>query len=126
MKKIIAIVALSLLASTQAFAAAAVTMVLTTGTPVTGATLYGDTSTTATTSSTLIGKTSTGVGFGGLTGVGGYAITTQHKSGNRQIGGSFDSTSLVYIDVTTVGIPVLGVPGASDHTAFDTATWKSL
>jgi hypothetical protein len=132
MKKIIAIIAFSLFATSQVFAAgsgsATVGMALTGTTPVTGGTVYGDvTGATMSTNSPLIGKTSTGVGFGALTGVGGYAIVTQHKSGDREIGGSWDSTSLVYKKVNTVGTPNLTSPATSNAQAFVTDTgWSSL
>ena len=128
MKKIIALVAFSVFAASSAFAAsgATQTMVLTGATAVTGGTVYGDIAgATATTSSTLIGKTSTGVGFSAKTGVGGYAVSTQHKSGSRGIGGAFNSTTLVYKEATSPGTPAMLTPGASDFSAFD-ASWSSM
>lgn len=123
MKKLIAIVAFSLFAASTAFAAGDVAMVLTS----TGLSVYGDVNGgNASTGGTLVGKCYTGVGFGAKTAAQAYAIVTQHKSGNRAFGGSYDSTAVVYQTTDTVGVgnPVMATPGASDFTAFD--GWTSM
>ncbi|HJV65233.1 MAG TPA: hypothetical protein VJ550_05845 [Geomonas sp.] len=127
MKKLLAFLAFSLLAS-QAFAGNTVSMVadLTSTSAVTGATLYGDTATTATTSSVLIGKTSTGVALAGNTASNGYALATQHKSGNRAFGTAYDSTSVYYKDVTAVGTAVKQTISTTDSTEFTGAGWTSM
>ncbi|GAC1447298.1 MAG: hypothetical protein PVSMB11_08600 [Desulfuromonadaceae bacterium] len=123
MKKIIIIVAFSLFAAGQAFAAGATgTMSLAT----TGKALYGD-KTTATVNTTLIGKTSTGVGLGVSSGPVGYAMLSQHKSGTREFGTAYNSTSVFYVDIAAanIGTPFLTVPGASDASVFATG-WTSM
>jgi hypothetical protein len=125
MKKIIALLAFSLLAATQVFAAGnSITMAtdLTSTSAKTGLTLYGD-KTTATNQTTLIGKTSTGVALGAMSGAGGYALITQHKSGNRAFATSYDSTSVFYKDAT-VGTAVLAVPTKTDSSDF--SAWTSM
>ena len=97
MKNLIIIVAFSLLAASQAFADGAPSAAL--SLTSTGLSAYGGSSTS--TCTTLIGKTSTGVGLGWNAGPQGYALTTQHKSGSRAFGTSFDSTSIYYLDVTS-------------------------
>jgi len=129
MKKIIAFVALSLFAASTSFAATTtVAMVLGGTSAKTGLSVYGDAATTsaASTAGTLIGKTSTGVGFGANTGQQAYAIVTQHKSGTRAFGGSYDSTAIVYQTTDSVGVgnPVIANPTSSDFAAF--AGWTSM
>lgn len=125
MKKIITTIAFSLFVATQAFAAATIDMPadLTAATTVTGGTLFGD-KTTATASTTLIGKTSTGVALAAKTGTGGYAMVTQHKSGNRAFATSYDSTSVFYKDVVSVGTAVKSTVTKSDATEF--SSWNSM
>jgi len=85
------------------------------------------TSNTADLSSALIGKTSTGVGIGWKTDVNGYAIVTQHKSGTKAYGTSYDSTSLYqYIKDKTPGNEVLAVPTATDTSDFTGSDWKAM
>jgi len=88
MKKIILAVAVTLFAS-QAFAATGsgtATGAIATMLATPGLSAYGGK--VATNPPTLIGKTSTGVGLGWSTGATGYAMETQHKSGNRAYGTS--------------------------------------
>lgn len=121
MKKLIAIVAFGLLAAGQAFAGDNVSMDFANA----GKTLYGETTGgTASATTTLIGKTSTGVALGAKSGAAGYAMITQHKSGNRAFATSFDSTSVFYEDVTNVGTAVLAVPTQTDSTDF--GSWTSM
>ncbi|GFO55590.1 hypothetical protein GMSM_25970 [Geomonas sp. Red276] len=130
MKKIIALSAFALVLGGIAYAGsygpgAGVTMDSNLADPAskTGASLYGDI-TTASTSTVLIGKTSTGVGLGALTSANGYAMATQHKSGNRAFGTAYDSTSVYYKDVTNVGTAVETLPTKSDSTEF--SSWSSM
>jgi hypothetical protein len=140
MKKIILIVAFSLLASGQAFAVTSLPLGLASN-EVQGGTLYGGKKSgdakiptgsplALPDGSFLIGKTSTGVGLGIKTGTVGYAMMTQHKSGNRAFGTSYDSTAVFYMERTAaqIGIPPdAATPGASDMTAFATADgWKTM
>jgi len=125
MKKIIALIAFSLLAAGTSFAATTHLDLVADGSND-GHSVYGDTAASgaSSTAGVLIGKTSTGVGFGGTTGSGGYAIVTQHKSGSRGVGGAFDSTSLVYKDVTP-GVAVTS-PSTSTFTTAFTTGWSSM
>ena len=135
MKKLVVIVAFSLLVASQASAANSVTMSLA-STGVQGGTLWGSKTTAGATGQIpsvgtfLIGKTSTGVGLAMLTGAVGYSIITQHKSGNRGFGASYDSTAIYYYDRTAaqIGTPYLtGAPAASDSTLFTGDTnWTSM
>ena len=99
MKKIIAIVAVSLFLAPAAFAAGT-TGTITLSLTSTGLSLYGAKGTSADNTSPLIGKTSTGVGVGVDTASAGYSIITQHKNGSKVYGSSFDSTSIYSNDVT--------------------------
>ena len=119
MKKIIIILALSLMAS-QAFANGTATGTLSTST--TGLSAWGGI--LAASCTTLIGKTSTGVGLGWSVGPNGYSLVTQHKSGSRAFGTAYNSTSIFYADVTNVGTAV-STPTLSDQTAFNTG-WTSM
>jgi hypothetical protein len=124
MKKILVIIAFTLLAAPQVFAGDSITMAtdLTSTSSKSGLTLYGD-KTAATAATTLIGKTSTGVSLGAKSGAGGYAMITQHKSGNRAFATSYDSTSVFYKDAT-VGTAVLAVPTKTDSSDF--SAWTSM
>jgi hypothetical protein len=124
MKKIIALVALSLMVAGQAFAADNVGLNLDTN----GKSLYGEKiGATAAATSPLIGKTSTGVALGAKTGPQGYAMVTQHKSGSRSFGTAFNSTSVFYIDVTvgtTNSTNAITTPSATDSSIF--GAWTSM
>ena len=125
MKKIIALTVFSLLVSGQAFALNTITMNsdLTAAAAKSGLSLYGDKSDATQATATLIGKTSTGVSVGVKVGAGGYAMVTQHKSGIKAFGTSFNSTSVFYKDATA-GTAVLTVPNNTDATDF--AAWQSM
>jgi len=124
MKKIMVITALLLSVSTMSFAATSISIDLSGGKSTTGKTVYGAvTGSTADASSPIIGKTSTGVGVGMLTGATGYALVTQHMSGTKEFGSSYDSTSLFAKD-TAVGTVPKVVPGASDTSDF--SGWTKL
>jgi hypothetical protein len=124
MKKIMVITALLLFATSSAYAEVSITMASPLTKDTTGKTVSGATSSTGT--SIIIGKTSTGVGIGVLcvTGGTGYSLVTQHVSGTKAFGSSYDSTSIYSKDVTTVGTPLLTVPTATDTTNF--TSWTSL
>ncbi len=92
----------------------------------TGYELHGDDATASKTTA-LIGKCSTGVGIAWQTDANGYAIMTQHKSGTKAYGSSYDSTAL-YVTTTdlTPGTEMTNLT-ASDTTDFaDTTKWKKL
>ncbi|HJV37186.1 hypothetical protein [Geomonas sp.] len=120
MKKILLFAAFAILAAASAFGAGATNSAL--SLTSTGLTAYGGDSTA--TCTVLIGKTSTGVGLGWVTGATGYAIWTQHKSGNRAFGGSWDSTAIYYTDVTAGTAVASMTTTASDSTAF--ASWTTM
>lgn len=94
-------------------------------------TLRATTGTIANTSP-LIGKCSTGVAIAWYldsTG-GGYALMTQHKSGTKAYGTSYDSTA-IYISVTDVTPGNFaynsGALSATDTTDFtSTSNWKKM
>lgn len=112
MKKVIALTALSLFMASSAFAAGSLTLSLASGS--TGLTLYGAKSGSAAATSPLIGKTSTGIGLGMVldtTAGAGYALKTQHKSGTKVFGSTYDSTSIYSKDVTA---------GTADSTSITT------
>ena len=84
---------------------------------------------TASITSPLIGKCSTGVGVGWKTDVNGYALITQHKSGTKAYGSSYDSTALyVTVEDGTPGTVILSKPGATDTTDFVSGTidWRKM
>lgn len=89
----------------------------------TGNELHASTTGVAATKDTaLIGKASTGVSIGWKTQTDGYALVTQHKSGTKAFGSSFDSTSIFqYIKDGTPGTVILGVPTATDTSDFTEA-----
>ncbi len=121
MKKIIIITTLLLFAASTSFAGVSISMPGTLTKALTGKTVYGAASGTATTGSPLIGKTSTGVGIGLLctaTGTG-YSMVTQHTSGTKAYGTTYDGTSIYAKDVANVGTPLLLVPSVITTAAFD-------
>jgi hypothetical protein len=119
MKKIIMILALSLFAAGSAFAAGTNTGTL--DLTKTGLSAYGQKGAGA---DILLGKTSTGVGLGWATSANGYSMVTQHKSGTRAFGTSYDTTSMFFVD-KAVGTAA-ATPSASDSTAFGTGGWQSM
>jgi hypothetical protein len=130
MKKILALVAFALFAASQVYAAtvSGATIVmdsdLTSTSAVTGKSLYGDTQTTPTAASPLIGKTSTGVAVSANTSSTGYAMVTQHKSGNRVFGTAYDSTSVFYQDAT-VGVAGHATVSNTGSAEFNSG-WSSM
>lgn len=120
MKKVMILSVLFVMVAAPVFAAT-ITMDLSAKT-TTGLSLYGDSATAGPTTA-LIGKTSTGVGLSMASGVGGYALVTQHMNGSKAFASSYDSTSIFSVDVTTIGTKMLDVT-ASDTSEF--STWKPL
>ena len=126
MKKALTLIAISLLISSSAYAGTNLTIA--TGFGDAGKELVGAASEGGTTS--RIGKTSTGVGLGMLvdgTSGAGYAMVTQHKSGTKAFGSSFDSTA-IYTTVAdgTPGTVILDVPTATDTKDFSGTDWKAM
>ena len=126
MKKILMLSAICLFAASSAFAAASLT--IETGFDDAGKELVGAAESGGTTS--RIGKTSTGVGLGMLvddTSGAGYAMVTQHKSGTKAFGSSYDSTA-IYTTIAdgTPGTVILDVPTATDTSDFDGTDWKAM
>jgi hypothetical protein len=128
MKKIIVITSILLLTATSSFAAIASGATGDMSFNSTGLALHAAGSGgTATTSTALIGKTSTGVSVGWTTNVNGYALVTQHKSGTKAYGSSYDSTA-IYQTVTdgTPGTVILAKPTATDTASFTGTNWKAM
>jgi len=122
MKKIIVMIAFSLCAANTAFAASGTVASAAMDLTQTGLSAYGGLAAPAT---TLIGKTSTGVALGWITSPTGYALVTQHKSGSRGFGTSWDSTSIYYLNASAAGVLVLTTaPSASDSSMF--TSWSSM
>jgi len=120
MKKIALLAAFILLCSTSAFAASAASAALSWG----GSAVYGGVA-SVTATFPLIGKTSSNVGFGWKVDPAGYAIATQHKSGTKAFGTSFDATSIYQSTVTTVGTAVT-VTLTTGSDSFPVATWTTM
>jgi hypothetical protein len=130
MKKILVLTAILAMAASSCFATdiatgASGTMSLANST---GLELHGD-PTTATNATALIGKASTGVSVAWSTDTDGYALMTQHKSGTKAYGSSYDSTAIFQTTATNVepGTPAYnsGAMTATDTTDFLTG-WKAL
>jgi hypothetical protein len=127
MKKILVLTAALVFAATNCFAIAsgATGTMLLDGTDE-GLELHGDPS-AATATTALIGKMSTGVGVGWMTETGGYTLVTQHKSGTKAYGTSYDSTSMFQtVSDGTPGTVILSVPTATDTSDFTGSDWKSM
>lgn len=93
----------------------------------TGLTLYAASTGTASSSTAQIGRCSTGVSVGWTTNVNGYAIVTQHKSGTKAYGSSYDSTAIYqYGAEGTPGTVILSKPTATDTTSFTGTNWKPM
>ena len=123
MKKILALLAVSLLVSSAAYAATSLT--ISSGFADAGKELVGAAASGGVTS--RIGKTSTGVGLGMLTSTTGYSMVTQHKSGTKAFGSSYDSTAIfTTVADASPGSVVLGVPTATDTTNFAGTAWKPM
>lgn len=123
MKKILILTTVLAFAATSCFALASGatgTMTLTTDV---GLTLHGSTTGVAAAADTAqIGKNSTGVGVAWNTSTAGYALVTQHKSGTKAFGSSYDSTAIFqYIKDASPGTVILAVPTATDTTDFTAA-----
>ena len=122
MKKLLVFISLSIFVGTSALAAE-VEMDLSKK-ENTGKTLYGAASDTA---NTPLGKTSTGVGVGVLSDASGYAVVSQHMSGTKAYGSSYDSTAIyTTVNDVTIGTAYLSIPTVSDSTDFTDAAWKPM
>jgi hypothetical protein len=128
MKKLLIMTAILVLSATSCFALdsdASGTMSLTDDV---GLTLYAsDADTAASISTASIGKFSTGVGVGWKTDAVGYALVTQHKSGTKGYGSSYDSTAIYqFKGEKAPGVPALTTPASSDTASFVGGTWKPM
>ena len=103
------------------------------GTPLTGKSLYGCqlggtitvTNNVPGSGTELIGKNSTGVGTGWDTSAIGYAINTQHISGSKAFGTSYDSSAMYQLSVGTG--TATAAPGTTDSGSFPSANgWTSM
>lgn len=95
----------------------------------TGLTVYGSKTDAATAGANqkTIGKTSTGVGVGIISTAQGYAVVTQHKSGNKAYGSSHDSTA-VFMNDAKQGEAKLAKPsqiGSGDFVASG-SSWTTM
>lgn len=125
MKKILVLTTVLAFAATNCFALASGATGTMTLTSDTGLELHGDPA-TATADTALIGRMSTGVGVAWITNTAGYTLVTQHKSGTKAYGSSYDSTALYQtVSDGTPGTPILAVPTATDTTDFD-SDWKTM
>lgn len=120
MKKIIILTAISLFTASSVFAA---TIALDVENK-TGLSVWGS-KTTAAAGTGLIGKTSTGVGVGLESVKAGYGVITQHTSGTKVFGSTFDSTSIYSKDVTKVGTSET-VTLTTGTDSFPSASWTTM
>jgi len=129
MKKVLILTSILVLAATTSFAAGGSGATGGIDFSATGQSVTGD-ATTATADTALIGKCSTGVDVAWSTDVNGYALMTQHKSGTKAYGTSYDSTALYQTVATDVDPGVAaynsGDLTATDTTDFVTADWKAM
>jgi len=126
MKKIFILAAMLLMAASSGYAASSLSITAATGGFAdTGKVLHGD-DTTASADTALIAKLSTGVALGMKTEELGYALVTQHQSGTKAYGTSYDSTSIFASDEVKVGVIPLAVPTATDTTDFTGTDWNKL
>lgn len=128
MKKILTLTAILILAASSCFAAATTSAAtsalnLTDGT---GLVLHGH-ATAALATTARIGKCSTGVSVAWQASTTGYSMMTQHKSGTKAYGSSYDSTA-IYQTITDVEPGnVAATLSASDTTDFIVDTvWKAM
>ena len=134
MKKILIMVVLSFAICSTAFAtssspSATITMSTAIVVTNTGLSLYGGIAgfTYSAGVTPLIGKTSTGVAVGVSTSTTGYCLLTQHISGTKEFGSSFDSTSIYQVQLTgAAGAPFLAQPNAANSTDFSTTGWTAM
>lgn len=125
MKKILILNIAALLLASAAFAGGSVDCAF----DKTGLTLYGSKTDAATAGAAQksIGKTSTGVGIGITSTSAGYAVVSQHKSGNKAYGSSHDSTAVYMIDAVqgTVKLTKPSAIGSADFVASGSA-WSTM
>jgi hypothetical protein len=129
MKRILIFSLATLLLAPAAFGAGADTITMDSAFGTTGATLYagkaGTDPSTAGADQKTIGKTSTGVAVGAKTATSGYCMLTQHKSGNKEYGSSYDSTAIYMIDAVQ-GTPKLANPTATNSTDLVGTGWSTM
>lgn len=120
MKKILIMSAILVLTASSSFAAATTSNAASSinFTDGIGLSLHAD-KTTATKDTALIGKNSTGVSTAWKTTTSGYALMTQHKSGTKAYGSSYDSTAIYQWKAD--GTPGTAVYNSGALTATDTA-----
>lgn len=129
MKTILILTACLVLAASTSFAAGATGDIDFTNT---GLALHGgaDDTAAADSDSALIGKCSTGVSVAWNTTTEGYALMTQHKSGTKAYGTSYDSTSLFQTTTDVKPGDTAYNSGALDNTDTSDFTsangWKSM
>lgn len=129
MKKILILTAVLVLSATFSFAAGGTSATGDIDFSATGQDLTGDPA-TATADTALIGRCSTGVDVGWSTDVNGYALMTQHKSGTKAYGTSYDSTALFQTVATDTDPGTAaynsGALTATDTTDFAGTDWKAM
>jgi hypothetical protein len=128
MKKILVLTAIFAFAATTGFAGGTSGATGTIDFSNTGKELRAD-PTTATADTALIGKCSTGVDIAWNTSINGYALMTQHQSGTKAYGSSYDSTAIYQTLATDTdpGVPAYnsGALSYTDTTDFVTE-WKAM
>ena len=132
MRKVIILNILALFVASSAFATeSAATAGIDFTTPATGLSLWGSSAAVSVTTNVpaagtiLIGKNSTGVGTGWNTSGLGYAIETQHISGSKAFGTSYDSSAIYQIDVTKGTAVSTSGPSATDSSSFASG-WTTM
>jgi hypothetical protein len=131
MKKILMITAILVMVASSSFAADVTSTAngdIVAAFAATGLELHGaSTGVTADKTTAMIGKASTGVAVGWRTSTIGYALITQHKSGTKAYGSSYDSTSLYQtIASGEPGVVIDASPSVIDTTDFVAAAWKAM
>lgn len=95
-----------------------------------GSTNSAGTVVAASADSALISKASTGVDVAWQTDANGYALMTQHKSGTKAYGSSYDSTAIYQTTAADVtpGAPAYnnGALSATDTGDFSNTSWKAM
>jgi hypothetical protein len=127
MKKIVALIALLLLAASgSAYATELASGEVTPPNATTGFIIYGGVDATASSgaTATMIGRLSKGVDLGAMYSTTEYAITTKHTQGTKIYGTAYNSTSMYQMDVEKT--TVVTAPGAVDSSAFSAAGWSAM
>lgn len=122
MKKILILTAILAMAATTCFAGGTSSATGDIDFATDGKSLHADAA-TASASTALIGKNSTGVDVAWNTSKTGYAMMTQHKSGTKAYGSSYDSTAIY--QTTTDATPGTPAYNSGALTATDTSDFAS-